>query len=64
MERPNLSDPECEPTDEQFAELLRQAFAGIADRQREVLRALHETIAREGRDAVRKWQERGSCSPS
>lgn len=41
----NLADHEFEPTDEQLGELVHSAFAGVAARNEEALRKLHQQIA-------------------
>ncbi len=64
MDHPNLTDPEFEPTDEQFAELMHRAFAGVAAENQRALRELHERIAREALENLRQWEARQSCSRS
>jgi hypothetical protein len=59
---PNLADPDCEPSDEQFAELMRRAFAGIAEAHQRALQELNDRIVREGQEALRRWREQ-SCNP-
>jgi hypothetical protein len=41
----DLADPEYEPTDEELHELSRSAFSGVAARNEEALRRVHEEIA-------------------
>lgn len=43
--RPNLADPDFEPTDEQLAELMRRAFSGVPAQLEESRRKLREQIA-------------------
>lgn len=47
MKRPvNLADPEQEPTDEDFARLMRDAFAGIREAREASLVDMRARIAR------------------
>ena len=64
MEAPNLADPDFEPSDEQFAELMRRAFAGVTEAHLETLRKLHAEIAVQSAEALRLWFLRESCNPS
>lgn len=41
----NLADPDVEPSDEQLADLMHRAFAGIADGHQASLRAMRARIA-------------------
>lgn len=42
--QPNFGDPEFEPTDEQLQALSREAFAGVAERQRSAMARLRAEI--------------------
>ena len=42
----NLADPSYEPSDEDLAELMRNAFAGVREAHEESLRAMHARIER------------------
>ena len=42
----NFGDPTYEPTDEELAELMREAFADVPARNAAALARLHEDIAR------------------
>lgn len=42
----NLADPECEPTDEEWAGFLSRAFAGVPQEQERALERIHEEIER------------------
>ena len=64
MDHPNLADPDFEPSDQQFTELMHRAFAGVVEEHREALRKLHQQIAQQGAEALRRWMARGSCNPS
>jgi len=64
MRHPNLADPDFEPTDEQLQELAHRAFAGVAEAHARALKELHERIAAEAAEALRKWREQRSCNPS
>ncbi|MFY9340874.1 MAG: hypothetical protein WAT39_00200 [Planctomycetota bacterium] len=64
MDHPDLADPGFEPTDEQLAQLMQRAFAGVSERHQEVLRAMHQRIAEQGREIRRRWQESKSCNRS
>lgn len=44
MPHPNLADPDFEPTDEDFAELCRSAFAEVNDQHEKCLLALRASI--------------------
>jgi hypothetical protein len=61
---PNLADPDFEPTDEQLQELVRRAFAGVSEANARALKALHERIAVEGAEALRKWREKYPDGPT
>jgi hypothetical protein len=50
----NLADPECEPTDEQLADLFKRAFADVESKHRESLARLHAEIARLRAEARRR----------
>lgn len=45
VDRINLADPAYEPSDEDLARPMRDAFAGIADAREESLRAMRARIA-------------------
>ena len=42
--KPNFADPDFEPTDAELAELVHEAFADVADRNREALARLHQQV--------------------
>jgi hypothetical protein len=42
----NLADPEYEPSDEDLARLMHEAFAGVAEAHDESLRAMRARIQR------------------
>lgn len=55
--RPNLADPDFEPTDEQLAELMRRAFAGVPAQLDDNRRKLREQIAAARRQARQRFTE-------
>lgn len=61
----NLADPDYEPSDEDFAELLRSAFAGLREAHEASLREMRarilvlQTEARERFEARAKADRRG-----
>ena len=42
---PNFADPEYEPTDEELAELMQEAFSGIRDAREQSLQEMRARIA-------------------
>ncbi len=64
MDHPNLADPDFDPSDEQLAELMRRAFAGVGEAHSQALKQLHEQIAQQGAEARRRWLAQRSCNPS
>jgi hypothetical protein len=42
----NFGDPSYEPTDEELAELMHEAFADVPARNAEALAKVHEEVAR------------------
>ena len=64
MSHPNLADPDFDPSDEQLAELVHRAFAGVAEAHAQSLKVLHEQIARQGAEARQSWLARTPCDPS
>ena len=42
---PNFADPEYEPTDEELAELMHEAFSGIQEAREQSLREMRARIA-------------------
>ncbi len=54
-QRVNLADPEFEPSDEDFARLMRDAFAGLAEARAESLRAMRDRIAELSRQARARY---------
>lgn len=62
MTRPaNFADPTYEPTDEDLAALVHEAFAGIGAAREESLRAMRARI-REAQDEVRRRLRDGSSA--
>jgi hypothetical protein len=53
--RVNLADPEFEPSDEDLARLMHDAFAGLAEARAESLRAMRARIAALAREARAKY---------
>ena len=56
--RINLADPAYEPTDEDLARLMREAFAGLADAREESLRAMRARIAVLQKAAIAQFEAR------
>jgi hypothetical protein len=56
MTKRNFADPDYEPTDEDFAELMREAFAGIAEAREQSLREMHRHIAELQRKALAEFR--------
>ncbi|HEX3850905.1 MAG TPA: hypothetical protein VHW01_08055 [Polyangiaceae bacterium] len=54
----NLADPDYEPTDEELGELVHSAFAEVAARNQEALRALHAKIAAMRTELMRQFAAR------
>lgn len=52
--RPNLADPDFEPTDEQLAELMRRAFADVPAKKEASLRQLREWVARAREESLQR----------
>jgi hypothetical protein len=50
--RPNLADPDYEPSDEELAGLMKRAFAGLEDAQRARMDKLRANIARLSAEAL------------
>jgi hypothetical protein len=50
----NLADPDYEPTDAELAELMRSAFAGIAEAQDRSRAEMRERIRRAGAEGRRR----------
>lgn len=48
----NLSDPDLEPSDEQFAELMSRAFAGVAAANEAALARMRQEIASRSREIL------------
>jgi hypothetical protein len=53
----NFGDPDYEPTDEELAELMHEAFADVPARNAEALAKVHEEVARLRQEAM-AWLER------
>ncbi len=60
-DRVNLADPDCEPTDEQLAELMHRAFAGVAEKRRAALAKLRAGIATERQRVLRELDRRAEA---
>jgi hypothetical protein len=56
MRRINFGDPSFEPTDEELAELMHEAFADVAARNAAALARIHSDIAKL-RDEALSWLE-------
>ena len=56
----NLADPDYEPTDEDLAELMRSAFAGLKEAREESLREMRARIARMSEEVLRGAKPGGS----
>jgi hypothetical protein len=52
--RPNLADPDFEPTDEQLAELMRRAFADVPAKKEASLRQLRARIAKAREESLQR----------
>lgn len=58
----NFADPDREPTDEELAELMREAFAGVAAANERALAAMGERIERERpRPEAARTDQRGEA---
>jgi hypothetical protein len=51
----NLADPDQEPTDEDFARLMRDAFAGIREAQEASLVEMRARIARMQKEVLARY---------
>ena len=54
--RVNFADPEYEPSDEDLAELMHEAFAGIGEAREESLRAMRARIAAAQAELMRGFE--------
>lgn len=61
--RINLADPDYEPTDEDLARLMHDAFAGLADAREESLRAMRARIAELSKEARARFESRRQTPP-
>jgi predicted Zn-dependent protease with MMP-like domain len=50
----NFGDPSYEPTDEELAELMHEAFADVPARNAAAMTKLHETVARLRDEAMKR----------
>lgn len=55
--RPNLADPDYEPTDEELIGLAQRAFAHVRENHERSLRKLREEIAEERKRALARLAE-------
>jgi hypothetical protein len=44
LDRVNLADPDCEPTDEQLGELMSRAFASVREQRERAMEKLRARI--------------------
>lgn len=63
LDRVNLADPDCEPTDEQLRELMSRAFAGVREQRERAMEQLRARIE-SARDEVLRQLEPASGSKS
>jgi hypothetical protein len=59
----NLADPDFEASDEQFAELLRRAFADVGAANESALATFWQEIAARSSDILREMAARRSSPP-
>ena len=58
--RPNLADPDYEPSDEELAGLAKRAFAGLKDAELARVEKLRSDVARARAEALALLAEAGS----
>jgi hypothetical protein len=54
----NFGDPSYEPTDEELAELMREAFADVPARNAAALARIHDEVAKLREEALARFKQR------